>query len=103
LDTKYAGLHHANPYVERSVLVFGLPESRVTPLMEAIEREFAGVRVFSLPSVGDIARGAVYERAHIDLGVKGEPDAANAAFVRLREGVTALGGEIVENEPSGTN
>jgi molybdopterin-biosynthesis enzyme MoeA-like protein len=99
LDNKYAELHHATPYVERSVLVFGLPESRITPLMESIERDFAGVRVFSLPSVGDATRGAVYERAHIDLGVKGEPDAANAAFEKLREGVSALGGEIVEIEP----
>jgi molybdopterin-biosynthesis enzyme MoeA-like protein len=99
LDTKYAHLHHATPFLEKSVLVFGLPESRITPLMEAIERDFAGVRVFSLPSVGDAARGAVYERAHIDLGVKGSPEAAEAAFVRLREGVTALGGKIVEIEP----
>jgi molybdopterin-biosynthesis enzyme MoeA-like protein len=76
--------------------VFGLPESRVTPLMETIERDFAGVRVFSLPSVGDAARGEVYARAHIDLGVKGEPQAVEAAFAVLREGVLALGGEIVE-------
>jgi len=60
------------------------------------------VRVFSLPSVGDSARGKVFERAHIDLGVKGEPEAANAAFARLREGVSALGGEIVEIEPGAT-
>jgi len=99
LDNKYAELHHATPYIERSVLVFGLPESRITPLMEAIERDFAGVRVFSLPSVGDATRGEVFGRAHIDLGVKGEPEAANAAFARLREGVAALGGEIVEIEP----
>ena len=99
LDTKYVHLHHATPYVERSVLVFGLPESRITPLMEAIERDFTGVRVFSLPSVGDAARGPVFERAHIDLGVKGEPEAANAAFARLREGVAALGGEMAEVEP----
>lgn len=96
LDTQYADLHHATPYVERSVLVFGLPESRVTPLMESIERDFEGVRVFSLPSVGDPSRGDVYSRAHIDLGVKGAPDAADAAFIRLREGVQALGGEMVE-------
>jgi molybdopterin-biosynthesis enzyme MoeA-like protein len=100
LDTKYAVLHHANPYVERSILVFGLPESRVTPLMESIERDFAGVRVFSLPSVGDAARGTVFARAHIDLGVKGEPEAANAAFAVLRKGVAALGGEMVEIDAS---
>lgn len=99
LDTKYAHLHHATPYIERSLLVFGLPESRITPLMVTIERDFDGVRAFSLPSVGDAARGALYARSHIDLGVKGEPDQANAAFEVLREGVLALGGEVVEAPP----
>ncbi|HXZ09950.1 MAG TPA: competence/damage-inducible protein A, partial [Paraburkholderia sp.] len=57
-----------------------------------------GVRVFSLPSVGDAERGGVYARRHIDLGVKGEPEAVAAAFVKLREGVHLLGGDIVEPE-----
>ncbi|MEZ2349333.1 competence/damage-inducible protein A [Caballeronia sp. RCC_10] len=99
LDTKYAHLHHATPYVERSLLVFGLPESRITPLMVTIERDFDGVRAFSLPSVGDAARGALYARPHIDLGVKGDPERANAAFEVLRDGVIALGGEVVEVAP----
>ncbi len=71
LDNQYAHLHHASPHVERSLLVFGLPESRITSLMEQIER------AFSLPSVGDPAR-------------------AEAAFAVLRDGVFALGGEIVD-------
>jgi molybdopterin-biosynthesis enzyme MoeA-like protein len=96
LDNRYAHLHHAVPHVERSLLVFGLPESRITPLMVKIERDFEGVRAFSLPSVGDAARGALYARSHIDLGVKGDPEKANAAFEVLREGVIALGGEVVE-------
>ena len=58
LDTEYAQLHHAKPFIERSVLVFELPESRMTPLMVAIEHDFPGVRVFSLPSVGDAVRVA---------------------------------------------
>ncbi|KAK44611.1 damage-inducible protein [Caballeronia jiangsuensis] len=102
LDTKYAHLHHATPHVERSLLVFGLPESRITPLMVTIERDFDGVRAFSLPSVGDAARGALYARSHIDLGVKGDPEQANAAFEVLREGVIALGGEVVEVPPEET-
>jgi molybdopterin-biosynthesis enzyme MoeA-like protein len=98
LDTKYADLHHATPHAEKSLLVFELPESTVTPLMEKIEHDFPGVRVFSLPSVGDAERGGVYARRHIDLGVKGEPEAVAAAFVKLREGVHQLGGDIVELE-----
>ncbi|PRH46629.1 competence/damage-inducible protein A [Burkholderia multivorans] len=96
LDTKYAHLHHATPHEERSLYVFELPESTLTPLMEKIERDFPGVRVFSLPSVGDAERGGIYARRHIDLGVKGEPEAVAAAFVKLREGVHLLGGDIVE-------
>jgi molybdopterin-biosynthesis enzyme MoeA-like protein len=96
LDTKYAHLHHATPHAEKSLLVFELPESTLTPLMEKIEHDFSGVRVFSLPSVGDAERGGVYARRHIDLGVKGEPEAVAAAFVKLREGVHLLGGDIVE-------
>jgi molybdopterin-biosynthesis enzyme MoeA-like protein len=96
LDTKYAHLHHATPHAEKSLLVFELPESTLTPLMEKIEHDFPGVRVFSLPSVGDAERGGIYARRHIDLGVKGEPEAVAAAFVKLREGVHLLGGDIVE-------
>jgi molybdopterin-biosynthesis enzyme MoeA-like protein len=98
LDTQYAHLHHTTPHAEKSLLVFELPESRLTPLMEKIERDFSGVRVFSLPSVGDAERGGIYARHHIDLGVKGEPEAVAAAFVKLREGVHLLGGDIVEPE-----
>ncbi|TKC86679.1 competence/damage-inducible protein A [Trinickia terrae] len=96
LDTKYARLHHSTPHAERSLFVFELMESTLTPLMEKIEADFPGVRVFSLPSVGDAEKGGVFARRHIDLGVKGEPEAVAAAFVKLREGVHLLGGDIVE-------
>lgn len=96
LDTYYADQFHRAPREERSFLVFGLPESRLTPLMERIEAEFDGVKVFSLPSVGDAARGERYARSHIDLGVKGAPEAVARAYVMLREGALALGGEIFE-------
>ncbi|MEM5343286.1 competence/damage-inducible protein A [Paraburkholderia azotifigens] len=98
LDTKYEHLHHSTPHAEKSLLVFELPESTLTPLMEKIQHDFPGVRVFSLPSVGDAERGGIYARRHIDLGVKGEPEAVAAAFVKLREGVHMLGGDIVEPE-----
>lgn len=98
LDTKYAHLHHQVAHAERSLYVFELMESTLTPLMERIEVDFPGVRVFSLPSVGDAERGGVFARRHIDLGVKGEPEAVAAAFVKLREGVHLLGGDIVEPE-----
>jgi molybdopterin-biosynthesis enzyme MoeA-like protein len=96
LDTQYVDLHHRTPHDEHSFLVFEMPESTITPLMERIEADFQGVRVFSLPSVGDPERGPIYARRHIDLGVKGPPELVASAFVALRAGVDALGGEIVE-------
>jgi molybdopterin-biosynthesis enzyme MoeA-like protein len=100
LDTLYGHLHHVDTRVERSVLVFGLAESTISPLMREIESSFATVKAFSLPSVGDPQRGALYARHHIDLGVKGDAASVEAAFVVLRDGVTALGGEIVEHPPT---
>jgi len=96
LDTHYVHLHHANPHEERAFLVFEMAESTVTPLMESIEAEFPGIRVFSLPSVGDPQRGGVYARRHIELGVKGDPERVAGAYLKLRDGVAALGGEIIE-------
>src|SRR5512139_68572 len=51
LDHRYAHLHGSRRLRERSVVVFGTMEATLTPLMEAVEREFPTVRVFSLPSV----------------------------------------------------
>ncbi|KMZ12861.1 Molybdopterin-binding protein [Candidatus Burkholderia humilis] len=79
LDNHYAHLHHATPHVERSLLVFGLPESRITPLMVSIERDFEGVRAFSLPERRRSGARALYARSHIDLGVNGDPEKADAA------------------------
>jgi molybdopterin-biosynthesis enzyme MoeA-like protein len=97
LETRYRDLFHRSPRAERSLLVFEQPESRVTPLMEAIEAAFDGVRVFSLPSVGDAAAAtsddpsvAIRARRHIELGVKGPTDRIDAAFAMLEEGLANL-------------
>ena len=55
------------------MIVFGAMEAALTPLMEAIESEFAGVKVFSLPSVDHPEWGR-----HIELGVKGDAGAARS-------------------------
>ena len=78
LDTHYPHLFHQQAKFEKSVLVFQSMESALTPLMETIESEYPQVKVFSLPSVGDAKT-----RRHIELGVKGEPEQAAAAFARL--------------------
>jgi molybdopterin-biosynthesis enzyme MoeA-like protein len=89
LDTHYAHLFHKLAWAEKSVLVFDMPESTLTPLMEAIEAEFPLVKVFSLPHVGD-----EQTRRHIDLGVKGEPGQVEDAFRKMELGLRALHAEF---------
>jgi len=89
LDTHFRHLHVAPRTVERSVIVFGAMEATLTPLMEAVERELPGIRVFSLPSVDHPDWGR-----HIELGVKGDAERLEAAYARLREGVVALDGKL---------
>jgi molybdopterin-biosynthesis enzyme MoeA-like protein len=96
LDHYYSHLFHLAVQVERSFLVFEAPESTLTPLMERVEAAFDGIRVFSLPSVGDARRGELYVRRHIDLGVKGPAERVEPAYAMLREGVQAMGFELVE-------
>lgn len=90
LDTHHADLFHAVPHLEKSVIVYDGIESTLTPLMEAIESEFAGVKVFSLPSVGGAGK-----RRHIELGVKGVPESVEVAFARMTEGLDRLQQEYV--------
>lgn len=94
LDTRYAHLHRRGVWQERSVIVFGSMESTLTPLMEFIEAEFPGVKVFSLPSVDHAEWGR-----HIELGVKGEPGSLDDAFPALLRGLAQypirLGPELV--------
>jgi molybdopterin-biosynthesis enzyme MoeA-like protein len=89
LDTRFAHLFHRDRLAERSFLVYGLAESTATPLMEEIERGFPGVKVFSLPSMGEDG-----VRRHIELGVKGPAALVDPAYARLEAGARELGGEI---------
>jgi molybdopterin-biosynthesis enzyme MoeA-like protein len=86
LDEQYPSLRGSGIQEERSVIVKGSMEATLTPLMEAVEAEFAGIKVFSLPCVDD----AHVHGRHIDLGVKGRGPALEAAFQRLRAGLDGL-------------
>lgn len=88
LDTHYRTLFNREARAEHSVLVFETAESALTPLMEEIEARYPGVKVFSLPSVGDAVT-----RRHIELGVKGEPVQTAAAFEHLRAGLERMSAE----------
>ena len=87
LNQRYAHLFHRQAEAEASIIVYDSAESTLTPLMEAVEAKYRGLKVFSLPSVGEEGR-----RRHIELGVRGAPDEVPAAMEELRRGVIALGG-----------
>ena len=94
LDTHYANHFNTQPRAERSMIVFEVAESLLTPLMEDVERKFPGVRSFSLPSVGDGQDGKPARR-HVELGVRGaEESVIGIAFGELRANVLALGAEV---------
>ena len=90
LDSHYAHLFHSEVVAERAMIVRGLAEASLTPLLEQVERDHPGVRTFSLPHLNVQAPGN-YE---IDLGVKGRAGEVDVPFAALRAGVLALGGTI---------
>ena len=96
LDQYYSQWYRVAAWIEKSVIVYGAMEATLTPLMERIEQRYAGVKVFSLPSVDHPQYGR-----HIELGVKGEPDLVEQAYPALLSGLKAfdakLGPEVVQN------
>jgi molybdopterin-biosynthesis enzyme MoeA-like protein len=86
LDQQYPHLFRQKSHIEKSVIVFGSMEATLTPLMQDIERDHAGVKVFSLPSVDHPQYGR-----HIDLGVKGDPQRVEPAYLHLLDGLRKLG------------
>lgn len=96
LDQQYRHLHGGGRMVERSVVVYGSMEATLTPLMEELEARFAGVKVFSLPSVDHPVHGR-----HIELGVKAAADPM-PAYSALREGLQTLGAKLGPEMVRGT-
>ena len=86
LDTRYRRLFGSGRWEEASIVVYEAGESQLIPAMEAVGREFPGVKVFSLPSMG--ADGS---RIHVELGVRGEPAQVQEAIEALRRLVRAGG------------
>ena len=86
LDHLHADLHGQGRQVERSVIVYAIAESVLTPMMVELEQRFDGVRVFSLPSVDHPVHGR-----HIDLGVKGAEPVATQAFEWMQQRLIQIG------------
>jgi molybdopterin-biosynthesis enzyme MoeA-like protein len=79
LESRYRPLFHSQRWAEASVLVYEAGESQLIGAMESIEKRFAKVKAFSLPSMG-----AVGSRIHVELGVRGDPAEVAPAMEALR-------------------
>lgn len=91
LDQHYRDLFHQGELTDRSLRLYDVAESVITPLLEAIEAEWTGIKIYSLPSIGDDGL-----RRHIEVGVKGVGPIVESAYLRLRDGVAAMGADFVE-------
>ena len=91
LDTHYAAHCRQRQHLEKSIILFGAMESTLTPLMERLEATHPAIKVFSLPSVDHPKWGR-----HIELGVKGEPQAVESAYADL---LASLGDFDLEKGP----
>ncbi|HEY9107408.1 MAG TPA: molybdopterin-binding protein [Roseateles sp.] len=86
---RYPQLHRQRGVVERSLIVQGAMEASLTPLMESVEADFPGIKVFSLPSVDHPQWGRC-----IELGVKGDEAQLDSAYDALKWGVVKFGASI---------
>jgi molybdopterin-biosynthesis enzyme MoeA-like protein len=86
LDTYYADDFRQNAETEAAILVWDGLEGTMLDLMRQTEADFPGITVFSLPTFGSET-----VRRHVELGVRGEPQAVSQAIEVLKTGVTALG------------
>jgi molybdopterin-biosynthesis enzyme MoeA-like protein len=82
LDQHYG---QAAPLQEQALIVRGAPESRLIPLMEQLGGRFPGLKLFSLPHLGESP-----EDRYILLGFRGRGD-LSAAMTALRAGLDAEG------------
>ena len=86
LDTRYKDRFDTQKWGEAAILVYEAGESQLIAAMEAIEKTFAGIKVFSLPSMGEDG-----SRRHVELGVRGEPSKVAPAMEALRRLVADAG------------
>ena len=86
LDTRYRSLFERDRWSEESILVFEAGESQLIAAMEAVGALYSGVKVFSLPSMGQDG-----SRRHVELGVRGDPKQVKPAAEALRQSVREAG------------
>ncbi|HFC6393583.1 molybdopterin-binding protein [Neisseria bacilliformis] len=101
LHTHYAESFHRVPTDQRAILVYGLPESRITPLMEHIEHTYPGIRTYSLPSVGRTTPDGRHTHPHIEFGLKAEGEACtyiDTAWTHALDTLRRLGAQLHDTQ-----
>jgi molybdopterin-biosynthesis enzyme MoeA-like protein len=86
LDTRYRHLFERDRWSEASILVYEAGESQLIAAMDAVGARYPGVKVFSLPSMGEDG-----SRRHVELGVRGDPPQVPGAIEALRQAVRLAG------------
>jgi molybdopterin-biosynthesis enzyme MoeA-like protein len=86
LESRYRDSFNAIREAESAIIVWEGIEGLLVDLMERIERDYPGLIVFSLPSVGSATM-----RRHIELGVRGAPEAVPLAMAEIEAEVGRRG------------
>jgi molybdopterin-biosynthesis enzyme MoeA-like protein len=86
LDTYYRERFHATPEAEAAIIVWDGIEGLLVDLMERIERDYPGLTVFSLPSVGTETKPR-----HVELGVRGTPELVPPAMAEIEAEISRRG------------
>jgi molybdopterin-biosynthesis enzyme MoeA-like protein len=86
LDTRYRHLFERDRWSEASILAYEAGESQLIAAMDAVGASYPGVKVFSLPSMGEDG-----SRRHVELGVRGDPSQVPGAIEALRQAVRSAG------------
>ena len=95
LDTYYQDAFFKDNFTQRCCMIYDLQESQLSPLMEAIERDFVGVQTYSLPTLGHYGE---VKRYSLELGVKAEGEAVSyvdRAWEDLLARVIQIGGQLI--------
>jgi len=86
LDTYYRDRFDATPAVEAAIIVWDGIEGLLVDLMERIERDYPGLIVFSLPSLGTETEGR-----NLELGVRGRPEQVPLAMAEIEAEIARRG------------
>lgn len=86
LDSHYRDSFNALPEAEAAIIVWEGLEGTLLDLMQRIERDYPGLIVFSLPSLGSETM-----RRHIELGVRGRPEQVPPAMAEIEAEIARRG------------